>query len=66
VIKSKIYDIFLAIGIFLAGIAVNSMQKIASETEKIRIDLAVFAQKVLENEKKIEKIEHKLDRVIKP
>lgn len=52
-----VHEIFLAVGIFLAGLAVNSMNKIAEETGKIRIDVAVVAQKIMEHERRLSALE---------
>lgn len=59
-IPHYIHEILLATGIFLAGLAVNSINKIAEETGKMRVDLAVVAQKIMEHERRIEHLERPL------
>lgn len=59
VLPQYVHEIFLAIAVFLAGLAVNSIQKIADETGKMRVDLAVVAQKIMEHERRLAYLEDK-------
>ena len=55
--KSIVHEIFLLVGLFLAGLCVHSMQGISEKIEDIRISLAQLSTKMLEHERRISVLE---------
>lgn len=52
-------QILLGSGLFLAGIATRSVQKLAEKLEDIRVSLATIGQRLLQHENRIEKLEER-------
>lgn len=57
----EVLDFAMPIAILLLGVAVRSIASMAKEVGEIRISLATIATQVLIHEKRISKIEDKID-----
>jgi len=60
--RSILHDIMLAVALFLAGIAVTTMQNIGSQTTEIKVHLATIAQRILEHERRITTLEDRTEK----
>jgi len=58
VLPDWIHELLLGIGLFLGGIAVNSMHDIAAKLEDMRVLLATAGQQVSDHEARITRIEN--------
>lgn len=56
-VEQLIGEILMGVGLFIAGIVARNIQKLADKLEDIRVSLAAMAEKLVQHEGRIDRLE---------